>query len=181
MDRVEDGERVAADLADWVSALTFVDQGTNEVTALLIDSVAAWAADRGWRVYRRAASVLPLPAPYSHRHSVLDIACARPAGPPVVVEVDRADRQRSVDKLLAEAAAGRIGIWLRWGNRGFAPPPLPVRMVACPVTTRPGRGGSGPLHSRVPASDRPAPRHTIAEVRVDRQADLFADPPGPPG
>jgi hypothetical protein len=179
MDRVEDAERVAASLADRLAELTFVDRGTDEVTALLIDSVAHWAAGRGWRVYRRAASVLPLPPPYAHRHSVVDVACARPDGPPVVVEVDRADRRRSVDKLLAETAAGRVGIWLRWGARGFAPPPPPVRMVTVEVSTRRGPGGAGQLHSRLPLRERPAPEHTNTHTTLERQADLFPEPTGP--
>ena len=49
----------------------------DEVTALLVDATEEWALAQGWRVYRRAASVLPLPPPYETRHSVLDLACAR--------------------------------------------------------------------------------------------------------
>src|SRR5262245_42588782 len=104
-----------ASLAAWLARLTFDNRTTDQVTALVIDAVVEWAGDQGWRVYRRAPSVVPLPPPYSRQHSVLDVACARPAGPPVVVEVDHSNRRRTVDKLLAEAEAGRIPIWVRWG------------------------------------------------------------------
>lgn len=164
---------LAASLADRLAMFTFVDQPEEQVTALLVDEIAAWAAGRGWRVYRRAASVLPLPPPYAHRHSFLDVACARPDGPPVAVEIDRTDRRRSVDKLLAEAAAGRIPIWIRWGSRGFESPPLPVQMVTCPVTSRRGPDPKVRLYSRLPASERPAPMHTAASLQVDQQTDLF--------
>jgi hypothetical protein len=174
MDHAEDGERLAASLADWFTTLTFVDQGTDEVTALLVESVVGWATEQGWRVYRRAPSVMPLPPPYQHQHSYLDVACARPTGCPIAIEIDRTDRRRSVDKLLAEAAAGRIPIWVRWGSRGFEPPPLPVRMVTCPVTSRPGRDERGRLHSRVPSVDRPAPNHTVVDLNAAEQPDLFA-------
>lgn len=171
---VADGEQVAASLADWISKLTFVDQGTDEVTALLVDAAAAWGMAQGWRVYRRAPSVMALPAPYEHRRSCLDVACARPVGAPIAIEVDRADRQRSVDKLVAEAEAGRVAIWVRWGNGRFEAPPLPVRMVTCPVTSRRGPGGrGGRLHSRLPASDRPAPMHTVVDAGIDQQGNLF--------
>jgi hypothetical protein len=176
MERAGDGEQVAASLADWLAALTFVDQETDAVTALLLDSVTAWATGKGWRVYRRAASVMPLPPPYSHQHSYLDIGCARPAGAPIAIEVDRADRRRSIDKLLAEAAAGRIAIWVRWGSRRFAPPPLPVRMVTCRVTSRQALGERGRLHSRLPSGNRPAPMHTVTDVKADQQAGLFTEP-----
>jgi hypothetical protein len=168
-----DGEQVAASLAAWIGELTFVDQGPDEVTALLIDAAVAWGTGQGWRVYRRAPSVMALPAPYEHRRSCLDVACARPAAAPIAIEVDRADRRRSVEKLLAEAAAGRIAIWVRWGSGRFEPPPLPVRMVTCRVTSRRGLAGQGRLHSRLLASDRPAPAHSVAGVSADQQGDLL--------
>lgn len=174
---------VAASLAAWIDGLSFADLGAEEVTAFLVDAVVAWGTGQGWRVYRRAASVLSLPPPYQHRRSCVDVACARPAAPPVVVEVDRSDRRRSVEKLLAEAAAGRIALWVRWGAGTLAVPPAPVQMVACPVTTRPGPGGRGRLHSHRPADNRPAPRHTVRTVPAARtglqQAELFTgDPAG---
>jgi hypothetical protein len=181
---VANGEQVAGSLADWISKLTFVDQGPDEVTALLVDAAAAWGRSQGWRVYRRAPSVMALPAPYEHRRSCLDVACARPAGAPIAIEVDRTDRQRSIDKLIAEAQAGRIAIWVRWGSGRFEPPPLPVRMVTCQVTSRRGLAGRGRLHSRLQASDRPAPTHTVVDVSADQQGDLLTGlvphPSGPP-
>jgi hypothetical protein len=173
MDEAHDGEAVARALAGWLAALTFADQSTDQVTAVLVDAVADWAAAQGWRVYRRAKSVLPLPPPYQHRHSYLDVACARPAGAPIAVEIDHTDRRRTVDKLLAEAAAGRIALWVRWGTRGFEPPPPPVRMVTCPVTARPGPDRRGRLYSHLPPAHRPAPTHTGTIVRDARQPDLF--------
>jgi hypothetical protein len=176
MDGAGDGERVAASLADWLATVTFVDLDVDAVTTLLVDSVVAWATANGWRSYRRAASVLPLPAPYAHQHSILDVGCARPDGAPIVIEVDHTDRRRSVEKLLAEAEAGRVAIWLRWGNRRFEAPPLPVRMVTCPVTSRPGPPGQGRLHSHRLESDRPAPRHTGLAGPAEQQPDLFTGP-----
>lgn len=172
MDEAHDGETVAGSLAGWLAALTFADQGTDRVTALLTDAVADWAAAQGWRVYRRAKSVLPLPPPYQHRHSYLDVACARPTGAPIAIEIDHTDRRRTVEKLLAEAAEGRIALWVRWGTRGFEPPPPPVRMVTCPVTSRPGPDRNR-LYSHLPPAHRPAPTHTAADLQDARQPDLF--------
>jgi hypothetical protein len=129
----------ADQLAEWLDRLTFSDLSTDEVTARLIDAIAEWGAAQGWRVYRRAPSVVTLPPPMERQHSVLDVACARPDGPPIVVEVDHTDRRRTVDKLLAEAEAGRIGIWVRWGTPPFKPPPMPVQMATFEVTRRSGR------------------------------------------
>jgi hypothetical protein len=156
----DEADRVAAALTARIAALTFLGRTADEVTALLIDTVADWAAGQGWRVYRRARSVVPLPPPYEHRHSTLDVACARPAGPPVVVEVDRTDRRRTVDKLLAESAAGRIALWVRWGTGGGAAPPAPVRLVTCTVTAR--TGPDGRRYDRVTTTDRPPPPHSAS-------------------
>jgi hypothetical protein len=201
MQRAEDGEQVAASLAEWLAGLTFADQDTDAVTALLIDSVVAWARGKGWRAYRRAPSVMTLPPPYAHQHSFLDVGCARPGAMPIAIEIDHSDRRRTVEKLLAEAAAGRIAIWVRWGSRRFEPPPPPVLMIPVTVTSRPGLGGpglggpgsggqgsggqalggralsrQGRLHSRLPATDRPAPMHTGGEVQPEQQPELFPDP-----
>ncbi|MET8266176.1 hypothetical protein ABZU92_19530 [Micromonospora arida] len=168
MEVAAQGERLAADLGRWLAEVTFVDLDTDEVTARVIDSVVRWAEAQGWRVYRRAPSVLPLPPPMEQRHSVLDVACARPDGPPVVVEVDHTDRARTVQKLRAEADAGRIPIWVRWGVGRFTAPPPPVRMVTVEVTRRAGPAGRGRLHSR--GGDRPAPAHSTGGGTVTPQA-----------
>ncbi|GIG93396.1 hypothetical protein [Plantactinospora endophytica] len=182
MDQAEEGARIGAALTGWLGRLAFTDQTDDEVTVLLIDSVAAWAMAQGWRVYRRAASVMPLPPPYEHRHSIVDVGCARPGGtPPVVIEVDHSDRQRSVDKLRLEAEAGRIALWLRWGERRFEPPPAPITMVPFRVTSRPGTEGAGRRYSKLPSTDRPAPAHLTGNVELGEQADLFpnAEATGP--
>src|SRR5436305_7826556 len=101
----------------------------------------AVTAARGWRVYRRAPSVLSLPPPMDRQRSVLDVACARPDGPPIAIEVDHTDRRRTVEKLLAEAATGRVPLWIRWGTGRFAAPPAPIHLVTFEVTRRKGVPG----------------------------------------
>ncbi|GLY00025.1 MULTISPECIES: hypothetical protein [Actinoplanes] len=161
MDTADDGTSTARSLADRLEALGFTGLSEGDAAARIIDEVTAWGEERGWRVYRRAPSVFPLPPPL-RGNSVLDVAFARPGGaPPLAVEVDRLDRQRTVDKLLAEAAAGRVAIWVRWGAGPFRPPPLPVHLVTREAARRSGRWST--------AADRPAPEHsgaapTAAEV-----------------
>jgi hypothetical protein len=142
----------AVSLTEWLDHVTFADLTTEQVTARIIDEVAGWALAQGWRVYRRAPSVVPLPPPMERRFSVLDVACARPAGPPLAIEVDHTDRGRTLEKLRAEADAGRVAIWVRWGPGPFRQPPPPVLMVTCEVSRR------ARLHTRMP--DRPAPEHS---------------------
>jgi hypothetical protein len=140
-------------LQQWLTGLHFTDLTEAQATARLVDAVVSWGEARNWRVYRRAPSVFPLPPPL-RGNSVLDVACARPGAQPIVVEVDRLDRQRTVDKLLAEAAAGRLAIWVRWGAGPFRPPPMPLHLV-----TREASRSRGLWHT---VTDRPAPRHGTA-------------------
>jgi hypothetical protein len=151
----------AADLSAWLDRVTFAELSTDQVTLRIIDEVAAWGGSHGWRVYRRAPSVVPLPPPMDKQHSVLDVACARPDGPPLAIEIDHTDRGRTVDKLVAEAAAGRVAIWVRWGTGRFREPPAPVRMVTLEVTRR------GRLNTRMP--ELPAPRHGTGIAGADAQ------------
>lgn len=163
METADDGTRTAHSLAGALTAVHFAELSNDRATARIIDAVVAWAEDQGWRVYRRAPSVFPLPPPL-RGHSVLDVACARPDGPPIAVEVDRLDRPRTVDKLLAEAAAGRLAIWVRWGAGPFTPPPLPVHMV-----TRPAARKAGAWHT---VADRPPPRHSDAPIETASPQEL---------
>jgi hypothetical protein len=160
---------MVGDLVAWLDRLTFVDRSADEVTALVIDAITAWAGEQGWRVYRRAPSVMRLPPPRDAQPSVIDVACARPSGPPVVIEIDRTDRQRTVDKLLAEAGAGRIPIWVRWGTGKFATPPPPVQLVTVVVTVHNHR------YSRKPVRDLPPPEHSTTVTQATPVSLL--DPP----
>jgi hypothetical protein len=150
---MDDGSQTAHSLQQWLGMLTFADLTTDQVTARLVDEVARWGETQGWRVYRRAPSVFPLPPPL-RGNSVVDVACARPGGQPIVVEIDRLERQRTVDKLLAEAAAGRLALLVRWGSGPFTPPPLPVHLVI-----REAARQRGHWHT---VADLPAPRHSGA-------------------
>ncbi|WP_250037987.1 hypothetical protein [Paractinoplanes maris] len=157
MDTADDGTRTARSLADRLAALHFADLTNDQATGRVIDTIVEWGESLGWRVYRRAPSVVPLPPPL-RGNSVLDVACARPDGPPIAIEVDRLDRPRTVDKLLAEAAAGRVAIWVRWGAGPFTPPPLPVHMV-----TRAAARTAGAWHT---VADRPPPAHSAAPIET---------------
>ena len=169
-----DGECLAASLGERLAALTFTDLDTGQVTAGLIEATAAWAADHGWRVYRRAPSVLSLPPPMDRQRSVLDVACARPDGPPIAIEVDHTDRRRTVEKLLAEAATGRVPFWVRWGTGRFAAPPAPIHLVTFEVTRRKGFPGR---YARVLSVDRPPPPHSTDRVGTATLLALPLDPP----
>ncbi|MEU7871375.1 nuclear transport factor 2 family protein [Dactylosporangium sp. NPDC049140] len=167
---------VVAALQEHLDRLTFADRGTDEVTELLIAATVEWATASGWRAYRRARSVVPLPPPYEQQFSVVDVGVARPSAPPLVIEVDHADRRRTLDKLAAEAAAGREALWVRWGSGRLTVPPPPIRLVPFPVISRRGPSGAR-VHSHTANTNRPAPAHTTPQgsysiVPMDPDIDL---------
>jgi hypothetical protein len=168
----DDADRVAASLGEWLDAASFADRDADQVTDLLVDAVVEWGRSRHWRVYRRARSVMPLPAPYADRFSVVDVGIARAGDAPIVVEVDSSDRQRTLDKLVAEAQSGRIALWVRWGRGPFSKPPPPVRLVTCVVTSRRDPAAGRRLYSS--RADRlPAPQHSDVDTDAGEQDDLF--------
>ncbi|SNY71931.1 hypothetical protein [Paractinoplanes atraurantiacus] len=153
----------ARSLQARLADLRFTDLSTDQATARIIEAIVQWASSAGWRVYRRAPSVFPLPPPLKG-NSVLDVACARPSAAPVAIEVDRLDRPRTVDKLLAEAAAGREAIWVRWGAGPFTPPPLPVHMVTRPAVRKSGAWST--------EASLPPPPHSAAAIEPSDPAEL---------
>ncbi|MET0415361.1 MAG: hypothetical protein ABW022_05010, partial [Actinoplanes sp.] len=74
MDTADDGTRTAGSLAAWLDALHFAELSTDQATARILDAIVGWGEAQGWRVYRRAPSVFPLPPPLKG-NSVLDVAC----------------------------------------------------------------------------------------------------------
>jgi hypothetical protein len=157
-----DGDEVGTALAERLASVTFTDLTADAVTALLIDAVAGWAAGQGWRVYRRAASVLRLPPPLDHQHSVIDVAVARPGALPLAVEVDHGHRKRTVEKLIEEAKAGRIPILVRWGGRKAPDTDVPLNLLVVDVDQHPGgRFSRGPALPPPPHSGA-APGDAVA-------------------
>jgi len=166
-----DAERVADSLSRWIASMSFVDRDADELTELLIEAVIWWAQEEGWRAYRKARSVVALPPPFEHRHSFVDVGIARRDGQPIVVEIDRSDRKRTLEKLAAEAEQGRVALWLRWGTGAFAAPPAPVRLIPCHVEAR--KTADGRKVFSTPPGDKPAPRHSGVDLGHAEQTGLF--------
>lgn len=165
------GDEVRESLSARLGGVGVHNLDADGVTAALIAEIVAWAEELGWRVYRHARSVVTLPPPMDKQHSWLDVACARPDGPPVVIEIDHTDRRRTLDKLAAEAEAGRVAVWVRFGPAPYAVrPDPPVQMVAYAVDSHREQGRR--LFS-TPAPDRPPPPHNAVDLGAAEQADLF--------
>lgn len=169
-------EELIESLSGRLDGLAFTDLDVDEVVTRLADEIVGWGEAQGWRVYRHARSVATLPPPMDKQHSWVDVACARADGPPVVIEIDHTDRRRTLDKLAAEADAGRVAVWVRFGTGPFTVrPDPPVLMVTYLVDSRREDGRRLFATHRPEPPDRPAPEHTDLDLGATEQAGLFGE------
>lgn len=126
-------------LAGLASTVQFVDMPADEVTRLLTHTIVDWGIAYGWMPALEVASRAVRGEGDGRRghHGYLDIVLERWGLPPVVVEIDRGNKQWSVDKLEAERAAGSICLWVRWSKK-TPTAPSGIEVVHVPVTATPG-------------------------------------------
>ena len=125
--------RAAASLGRWLAPLSFTDWSAARVTAALTERTVSWGTEHGWRVRREVPSLAGIPGPNPDRPGYLDVVCQRLDGPPIAVEIDRTDKRWSASKLLCEAEAGVVVVWLRWNSETRAVPP-PLALVNLETT-----------------------------------------------
>jgi hypothetical protein len=148
VDLAERSARAAASLSKYLLPVAFTDWSAFRVTAELTQRVVSWGVDHGWRVRREVPSIAGLPGARPDRSGYLDVVCERLNAPPIVIEIDRTDKQWSSRKLLCEADAGAVAIWVRWNDANTWIVPAPVAVIRLPTTSRPDRGGGRRLYSR---------------------------------
>lgn len=98
-----------------------------DVTRILTDLIVGWAQsqetkwrDRRWKTFRELS--LPITPAGSTRFGRVDLTVMRPDAPDLVVEIDSAHNDRSVEKLTFAHEAGGVPVWVRWrGGRVEAP------------------------------------------------------------
>jgi hypothetical protein len=147
MDLAERASQEAESLSRHLLPLSFTDRPSTWVTDELTRWVVGWGVDNGWRVRREVLSIAGLSMTRPDRSGYLDVVCERHGHPPIVIEIDRSNKTWSTHKLLGEAQAGAIALWVRWS--GVHPPTLPptIGVVRVPTTVR--RIDGQRMHSRV--------------------------------
>lgn len=168
MDLALRSSRAAESLTRWLVPLTFTDWSAPRVTAALTRGVVDWGVAHGWRVRREVPSIAGLPGSHPDRPGYLDVVCERLGAPPIAVEIDRTDKQWSSRKLLCEADAGAVAVWVRWGSPRTWIVPHPVALVDIPTTRR--RVSGRLLYSRAevdaPVAAAAPPPPTAARCRA---------------
>ncbi|MFI1652740.1 hypothetical protein ACH4XT_38225 [Streptomyces avidinii] len=149
---VRESETLAAALRAYLSETRFAFSGLTgkEATLCITRAVCEWAHASGWQA-RTEVPVRYIDPPRLMNGgcvsywspswiAYLDLRLRRKDGPPVAVEIDRADDSTAVDKLRDEALRGHPALWIRWHGAlraelpdGVARLYLPTRSSRSPV------------------------------------------------
>ncbi|MFK4087179.1 hypothetical protein ACI2LF_23940 [Kribbella sp. NPDC020789] len=101
-----------------------------QATRLVTSETARWATAQGWMVAYEAWGQLTRMTQAGPRRARLDLVCTRPAQQPAVaIEIDKHGKVWSLQKLQAEAQAGRVALWVRWNGRTEIEIPESVGLV----------------------------------------------------
>lgn len=88
-----------------------------------------------WARRRRRSIVFEAPARASKQiggrryRGRLDLLCTGWFVRSIAIEIDRSNKTWSLDKLVAEADAGRITLWVRWAGESVIEVPAAVGLV----------------------------------------------------
>jgi hypothetical protein len=175
-----EAEILAAALRAHLSATHFTFTGLTgkEATRYITRAVAEWAHASGWRV-RSEAPMRYIDPPRLQKggcyaywvpswSAYLDLRLSRKNGPPIAVEIDRADDSTAVDKLRDEALRGHPALWIRWYGTPRAELPAGVARLHLP-----SRSSRSPVrYSLTPVTDTAA--ITLGEaVTLEARADAL--------
>ncbi|GAA2679737.1 hypothetical protein [Streptomyces lunalinharesii] len=197
---IGESEILAASLRTYLFETGFSFSGLTgkEATRTITRAVVQWVGASGWRC-RSEAQMRYIDPPVLQSggciaywspswSAYLDLRVIRKDGPPIAVEIDRADESTAVDKLRDEALRGRPALWIRWHGALRAELPAGVARLHLPT-----RSSKSPLrYSLAPVAGTETitlgptvtPEARVEALHRDQQriADekrAAARPPGP--
>ncbi|MFD5067602.1 hypothetical protein ACFWNC_06595 [Streptomyces sp. NPDC058369] len=144
-----ESEILAVSLRTYLSETGFSLTGLTgkEATQSITRAVVQWVGASGWRCRTEAQMRYIDPPRLTNGGCIaywspswtayLDLRVIRKDGPPVAVEIDRADDSTAVDKLRDEALRGRPALWIRW--HGALRAELPAGVARLHLPTRSSR------------------------------------------
>lgn len=128
--RANEAERLRQSLAGWLALVDASGLTSKQTTKLLTDSISEWAMRRRWRVELEAPALVERMSVNGPMRGRLDLLCTRRwRRAAVAIEIDRAHKRWSLDKLVAEADAGNIALWVRWRGASVIDAPPNVGLV----------------------------------------------------
>src|SRR5690606_11999449 len=96
--------RATRSLQAWLDPLAFTDLHRSDVTALVTEHVVAWARTNGFLIRTQVPSIATRPSSTGQQwRGRLDLACIRPGGQKIAIEIDASNKLWSIHKLTLEA------------------------------------------------------------------------------
>ncbi|MET9260285.1 hypothetical protein [Amycolatopsis sp. NPDC004079] len=169
---------LAASLHTYLKPLRLTGLTAVQATRLVTYETVCWADEQGWKVAYEVWGRITRPSKNGPMRARLDLVCTRPAKQPAVaIEIDRDGKTWSLQKLQAEAAAGRVALWVRWHGHTQAEIPDAVGLVDIHDTADYQRPRRTPR--KLPALGSPSAQRNPEEGTVE---PLFSAPrrPDPP-
>lgn len=109
---------MAASLHRYLKPLRLSGLTAVQATRLVTYETVCWADEQGWQVAYEVWGRITRQSKNGPLRARLDLVCARPAKQPsVAIEIDKHGKTWSLQKLQAEAEAGRVALWVRWHGR----------------------------------------------------------------
>ncbi|SRR6266542_366516 len=109
--------RATESLRSWLAPLHFASLARSEVTSLVTAHVVAWAESYRFEVVQQVKAIATRRRRYGRtQNSWLNLECRHRSGMTIAVEIDFANKFWSIEKLAAEADAGKLAIWVKWGG-----------------------------------------------------------------
>jgi hypothetical protein len=109
--------RATDSLRSWLAPLEFPPLPRAEVTALVTAQIAEWAQSYRFEVTQQVKAIATRRRRYGRtQNGWLDLECRHRSGMTVAIEIDFANKFWSIEKLAAEADAGKLAIWVKWGG-----------------------------------------------------------------
>lgn len=196
-----ESESLAVSIRAYLSETGFSFSGLTgkEATQAITRAVVQWVGASGWRC-RSEAQMRYIDPPvlkgggciayWSPSWSAyLDLRVTRKDGPPIAVEIDRAEDSTALDKLRDEALRGRPALWIRWHGQLRAELPPGVARLHLPTRSRraPFRYSLDPVTGTeaITVGAAVTPEARVDALRRDQQRitdeERAAARPGEPG
>ncbi|UGT58866.1 hypothetical protein [Nocardia asteroides] len=124
--RGEETEKWTRSLADWLAPVRATGLTSSQTTALITAHTLEWARSKRWKPATEVPALIERSSANGRTYrGRLDVVCERSWWrPPIAIEIDRANKRWSLDKLIAEADAGHVALWVRWhGDTVIEVPP----------------------------------------------------------
>ncbi|MGW5441414.1 hypothetical protein [Nocardia asteroides] len=123
-------DELAQSLRHWLTPVRASGLTSTQTTKLITAHTLEWAHSKRWQTSTEVPALIERTINGRVYSGRVDVVCERSWWrPPIAIEIDRANKSWSVDKLVAEAEAGHVALWVRWRGETVIDLPPTVGLV----------------------------------------------------